>query len=85
VYFNCNLVNILKSVESVNPAVRLILGLLHPPTAAQCAAAPAPKSTAAGVRASTAFHSAHQRKAAGAFDGGLASLGSVLSGKGAGR
>jgi phospholipid/cholesterol/gamma-HCH transport system substrate-binding protein len=88
VYFDCNLVTILAGVEKVNPAVRLILGLLHPPTAAQCAATPPAKSTpgaGAGVRASAAFHGSHQRKAASAFDGGLAALASALSGKRAGR
>ena len=88
VYFNCNLVEILSGVEKVNPAVRLILGLLHPPTKAQCAAAQvAPKATAgAGVRASTVAHSAHQRKAASAFNSaGLAALSNALAGKRGGR
>ena len=85
VYFNCELVNILKSVESVNPAVRLILGLLNPPTAAQCAASTAPASSGAGVRAAASLHHnrAHKR-AANAFDGGLGSLG-TLAGKRGGR
>ena len=86
VYFNCELDNILSGVEKVNPAVRLILGLLHPPTAAQCAASATPASSGAGVRASASLHhNVTHKRAAKAFDGGLASLSSVLAGKRGGR
>lgn len=37
-YFNCNVVPILKGAAEVNPTVRLLLGLLNPPTGAACAA-----------------------------------------------
>jgi phospholipid/cholesterol/gamma-HCH transport system substrate-binding protein len=37
-YFNCNVVPILKGAGEVNPTVRLLLGLLNPPTGAACAA-----------------------------------------------
>jgi phospholipid/cholesterol/gamma-HCH transport system substrate-binding protein len=38
-YFNCALVPILTGVEAVDPTARLILGLLNPPSAAECASA----------------------------------------------
>ena len=38
-YFNCELVPILKGVAEVDPTARLIIGLLNPPSASQCAAA----------------------------------------------
>jgi len=48
-YFNCNVVPILKGAGEVNPTVRLLLGLLNPPTGAACAA---PASTS--VKAASA-------------------------------
>jgi phospholipid/cholesterol/gamma-HCH transport system substrate-binding protein len=35
-YFNCNVVPILKGAGEVNPTVRLLLGLLNPPTGTSC-------------------------------------------------
>jgi phospholipid/cholesterol/gamma-HCH transport system substrate-binding protein len=46
-YFNCNVVGILKGAAEVNPTVKLLLGLLNPPTGAACASAPAVKASAA--------------------------------------
>jgi phospholipid/cholesterol/gamma-HCH transport system substrate-binding protein len=46
-YFNCNLVPLLHQVAAADPTAGLILGLLNPPTTAQCAAALAPTSSAA--------------------------------------
>jgi phospholipid/cholesterol/gamma-HCH transport system substrate-binding protein len=46
-YFNCNVVPILKGAGEVNPTVRLLLGLLNPPSGAACATAPAVKASAA--------------------------------------
>jgi phospholipid/cholesterol/gamma-HCH transport system substrate-binding protein len=46
-YFNCELVPILHLVEKADPTAKLVLGLLNPPTTAQCAAATAASSTAA--------------------------------------
>ncbi len=49
-YFNCAQlypVNILKAAAGADPTANLILGLLNPPTTAQCKAALAPSSTAA--------------------------------------
>ncbi len=46
-YFNCNVVPILKGAAEVNPTVRLLLGLLNPPTGAAC-------TTGAGGAAKTA-------------------------------
>jgi phospholipid/cholesterol/gamma-HCH transport system substrate-binding protein len=36
VYFNCEIVKIFKGVEEVNPSVKLLLGLLKPPTKQEC-------------------------------------------------
>ena len=46
-YFNCNVVPILKGAGEVNPTVRLLLGLLNPPTGSSC-------STGTSVKASSA-------------------------------
>jgi phospholipid/cholesterol/gamma-HCH transport system substrate-binding protein len=46
-YFNCNVVPILKGAGEVNPTVRLLLGLLNPPSGAACTTAPAVKASAA--------------------------------------
>ncbi len=46
-YFNCNVVPVLKGAGEVNPTVKLLLGLLNPPSGAACAAAPAVKASAA--------------------------------------
>ena len=49
-YFNCAQlypVNILKAAAGADPTANLILGLLNPPTTAQCKAALAPSSAAA--------------------------------------
>jgi phospholipid/cholesterol/gamma-HCH transport system substrate-binding protein len=46
-YFNCALVPILRDIEAADPTAKLVLGLLNPPTAAQCAAAGTPTSAAA--------------------------------------
>jgi hypothetical protein len=36
VYFNCEVLPILSAIGTVNPTVNLIIGLLKPPTAAEC-------------------------------------------------
>ncbi len=36
VYFNCNILPILKGASEVNPTVNLLVGLLRPPTKAEC-------------------------------------------------
>jgi phospholipid/cholesterol/gamma-HCH transport system substrate-binding protein len=36
VYFNCNILPLFKGVSEVNPTVNLLVGLLKPPTAAEC-------------------------------------------------
>jgi phospholipid/cholesterol/gamma-HCH transport system substrate-binding protein len=48
-YFNCELVPILKGVGEVDPTARLIIGLLNPPSASQCAAAAGGAAKAASV------------------------------------
>jgi phospholipid/cholesterol/gamma-HCH transport system substrate-binding protein len=46
-YFNCELVPILKGVGEVDPTAKLILGLLNPPSEEQCKSAAASGSSAA--------------------------------------
>ncbi len=36
VYFNCNILPLFKGVSEVNPTVNLLVGLLKPPTGAEC-------------------------------------------------
>ncbi len=36
IYFNCNVLKILKGVSEVNPTVNLLVGLLKPPTKEEC-------------------------------------------------
>jgi phospholipid/cholesterol/gamma-HCH transport system substrate-binding protein len=51
VYLNCEVAPLLKGVSEVNPTVNLIVGLLNPPTKAQCRAAGILKgSSASGAR-----------------------------------
>jgi phospholipid/cholesterol/gamma-HCH transport system substrate-binding protein len=38
VYFNCNVVKILKGAGKVNPTINLLIGLLRPPTREECEA-----------------------------------------------
>ncbi len=49
-YFNCNVVPVLKGAGEVNPTVRLLLGLLNPPTGAACATPVKAGVKAAGAR-----------------------------------
>ncbi len=64
-YFNCNVVPILKAIGAVNPTARLLIGLLNPPSGAECAAG------TAGAGAKTAGATLRKRQAgsAGAFSG----------------
>jgi phospholipid/cholesterol/gamma-HCH transport system substrate-binding protein len=52
VYFNCNILPILKGASEVNPTVNLLVGLLRPPTKAECESNRllGPTSTAASLR-----------------------------------
>ena len=52
-YFNCNVVPILKGAAEVNPTVRLLLGLLNPPTGAECSSSASVKAVAAARDGST--------------------------------
>ncbi|HMD51467.1 MAG TPA: hypothetical protein VKG62_02045, partial [Solirubrobacteraceae bacterium] len=36
IYFNCEVLPILKGASAVNPTVNLLVGLLRPPTKAEC-------------------------------------------------
>ncbi len=57
-YLNCNVLPLLKSVSSINPTVNILVGLLNPPSGAECqrfgltgGSATAVKATAASARA----------------------------------
>ena len=69
-YFNCEVVPILKGAGEVNPTVRLLLGLLNPPTGAACTggAATAVKAASAKGR-STSTKGLLSRLAGSAFGG----------------
>ncbi len=62
VYFNCNIIEIFKGVESVNPNVKLLLELLRPPTKEECVRDGIGK---AGAAASTAASDHASPKAPG--------------------
>ena len=53
VYFNCEVLPLLKGVSEVNPTVNLIVGLLNPPTKAQCQSSGILKGTAGAAPAKT--------------------------------
>ena len=72
VYFNCEVLPILKGVAEVNPTVNLLVGLLRPPTKAECQAegligTTATKATAASTGSASA---AYVHAAAGAAPAG---------------
>ena len=81
-YFNCELVKILKQVEKVNPAVRLILGLLNPPSGSVCQSAATTTVAPAAKTASANAASARGAQSSSAFGKGLTALAESLSGKG---
>src|SRR5207253_11491263 len=54
VYFNCEVLPLLKGVSEVNPTVNLIVGLLAPPTKADCVKAGILKGTASAAPARVA-------------------------------
>ena len=54
-YFNCEVVPILKGAGEVNPTVRLLLGLLNPPTGAACATGASTKTVSAARGGSTSL------------------------------
>jgi phospholipid/cholesterol/gamma-HCH transport system substrate-binding protein len=64
-YFNCNILPLFNGVSEVNESVKLLIGLLKPPTAAECA------SQGVGKKATSAAARAHSTPAKGLF-GGLA-------------
>ena len=60
VYFNCKILPILKGVSEINPTVNLLIGLLRPPTGAEC--------LSQGIAGASAA-SAHSAQAHGVFSG----------------
>jgi phospholipid/cholesterol/gamma-HCH transport system substrate-binding protein len=56
IYFNCEVLKILKGVQEVNPTVNLLINLLRPPTKAECVSQgvlTASAATASAARART--------------------------------
>ncbi|HEV7585378.1 MAG TPA: MlaD family protein [Solirubrobacteraceae bacterium] len=70
IYFNCEVLGILKGVQEVNPTVNLLINLLRPPTKQECVSQGIIKGVAAS--ASAARRSAGGKPAAGAVFSGLA-------------
>jgi phospholipid/cholesterol/gamma-HCH transport system substrate-binding protein len=58
-YFNCEVLPILKAVSSVNPTVNLLVGLLNPPTAKNCKEEGLIKTTATAASAHAASFPQH--------------------------
>jgi len=50
-YFNCLVAPLLKGAAEINPTVRVLIGLLNPPTGAACAGSTSTSSKAASARA----------------------------------
>ncbi len=67
VYFNCEIVKIFKSVESVNTNVALLLGLLKPPTKEECISDGILKSTGTASAARARAHVRAKAPAGGPF------------------
>ncbi len=67
VYFNCNILGILTGVAEVNPTVNLLVGLLKPPTKAECAS----QGVLTGAGATTASVHGHRPAASGSVFSGL--------------
>jgi hypothetical protein len=51
IYFNCNILPLFKGVSEINPTVNLLVGLLKPPTKAECQSTGILKPTTASERA----------------------------------
>ena len=66
-YFNCNVVPLLKGAGEVNPTVRLLLGLLNPPTGAACAAPRGDRERRASAAAPRARRACSAGLAGGVF------------------
>jgi len=79
VYLNCEILGLLKGASEINPTVNLLVGLLKPPTKAECQAQGIPVlgATAASVKASAAraHSSALDGRARAAARGMLSKLG----------
>jgi phospholipid/cholesterol/gamma-HCH transport system substrate-binding protein len=65
-YFNCEILPLFTGVSEINPTVNLLVGLLKPPTKAECQAQGILKTSATAVSASARAHRAPSR---GLFSG----------------
>jgi phospholipid/cholesterol/gamma-HCH transport system substrate-binding protein len=79
VYFNCELVKILGGVEEINPTVRLILGLLNPPSGSVCQNTGTSAATTKATAATAASAHASHAKPGAVFGKGAGSLGNALA------
>jgi phospholipid/cholesterol/gamma-HCH transport system substrate-binding protein len=81
IYFNCNVLPLLLPVSKVNPTVNILVGLLNPPSTAECQRFGL-SASAAGTKATAA--SAKSGAPAGGASGVFSSLGAahVFGGKG---
>jgi phospholipid/cholesterol/gamma-HCH transport system substrate-binding protein len=76
VYFNCEIVEHFKAVESINPNVRVLLELLKPPTKQECITRGILKSAGTAPSAAADDHAPAKEPASLPFSGlGQASLG----------
>jgi phospholipid/cholesterol/gamma-HCH transport system substrate-binding protein len=78
VYFNCNLLPLLKGVSEVNPAVNLLVTLLRPPTGAECKS----EGLAEGQASATPASERGKSLAGGAFANPFAGFSTSTSAKG---
>jgi phospholipid/cholesterol/gamma-HCH transport system substrate-binding protein len=69
IYFNCKILGILKGVTEVNPTVNLLIGLLRPPTKAECESHGIAVAAAASVRAHSASSANRTSEPSGVFSG----------------
>ena len=63
VYFNCEVLPILSAIATINPTVNLLVELLKPPTAAECASNGLTKAKAASASAARAHASTADARA----------------------
>jgi phospholipid/cholesterol/gamma-HCH transport system substrate-binding protein len=64
-YFNCNILELFTGVSEVNQSVRLLIGLLKPPTAAECAS----QGVGKGAALTAAARARSKAPARGLFSG----------------
>src|SRR5947209_5950973 len=86
IYFNCEVLKLLKGVQEVNPTVNLLINLLRPPTKAECVSQGILSASATTASVARAKSSSRQKSAAGGLFSGLAQrpFSAAPSGRGGG-